>query len=97
MRAKSLQLCLTLCDLRDCSLPGSSFHGILQARKREWVVKLSSRGLFPLGDLNGASDVSCIGRRFFFFYHVLLGKPPPNVLTTAKSQTLLGGNDPARV
>ena len=30
--AQSLQLCLTLCDLRDCSPPGSSVHGILPAR-----------------------------------------------------------------
>ena len=27
------QLCLTFCDLKDCSLPGSSVHGILQARR----------------------------------------------------------------
>ena len=32
MCAKSLQLCPTLCDPMDCSLPGSSVHGILQAR-----------------------------------------------------------------
>ena len=31
------QLCPTLCDLMDCSLPGSSVHGILQARILEWV------------------------------------------------------------
>ena len=30
--AKSLQSCPTLCDLMDCSPPGSSVHGILQAR-----------------------------------------------------------------
>ena len=30
--AKSLQLCLTLCDAMDCGLPGSSVHGILQVR-----------------------------------------------------------------
>ena len=30
------QLCLTLCNPMDCSLPGSSFHGILQARVLEW-------------------------------------------------------------
>ena len=30
------QLCLTLCDLMDHSLPGSSVHGILQARVLEW-------------------------------------------------------------
>ena len=31
------QLCLTLCDPVDCSLPGFSVHGILQARILEWV------------------------------------------------------------
>ena len=30
------QLCLTLCDPMDCSLPGSSLHGILQTRVLEW-------------------------------------------------------------
>ena len=30
--------CLTLCDPIDCGLPGSSVHGILQARVLEWVV-----------------------------------------------------------
>ena len=38
------QLCLTLWDLMDCSLPGSSVHGILQARKLEWVAIPFSRG-----------------------------------------------------
>ena len=32
MHAKSFQCCLTLCDPKDCSLPGSSVHGILEAR-----------------------------------------------------------------
>ena len=41
--AKSLQSCLTLCDSMDCSLPGSSVHGILQARILEWVAMPSSR------------------------------------------------------
>ena len=31
------QSCLTLCDPMDCSLPGSSVHGIFQARILEWV------------------------------------------------------------
>ena len=34
----------TLCNPMDCSLPGSSVHGILQARIREWVATSSSRG-----------------------------------------------------
>ena len=36
--AKSLQLCLTLCNPVDCSLPASSVRGILQARTLEWVA-----------------------------------------------------------
>ena len=36
--AKSLQSCPTLCDPMDCSLPGFSVHGILQARTQEWVA-----------------------------------------------------------
>ena len=38
------QLYLTLCDTRDCSLPGSSVLGILQARILEWVAIPFSRG-----------------------------------------------------
>ena len=37
------QLCPTLCDPMDCSLPGSSIHGILQARILEWVAVSFSR------------------------------------------------------
>ena len=39
------QLCSTLCDPMDCSLPGSSVHGILQARILEWVAIPFSRDL----------------------------------------------------
>ena len=48
MKAKALvvQLCLTLCYPMDCCLPGSSVHGILQARVLEWVV-ISSIGDLP--------------------------------------------------
>ena len=41
------QMCTTVCNLMDCSLPGSSVHGILQARILEWVAMLFSRGIFP--------------------------------------------------
>ena len=36
----------TLCNPNDCSLPGSSVHGISQARILEWVNISSSRGIF---------------------------------------------------
>ena len=44
VRAQSLQSCLTLCDPIDDSLPGSSVHGIFQARMLGWVAKTPSRG-----------------------------------------------------
>ena len=43
MRAKSFQSCGTLCDPMDCSLPGCSVHGIVQASILEWVAMSSSR------------------------------------------------------
>ena len=44
LQEKVAQSCPTLCDPMDCSLPGSSVHGILQARILEWVAMPSSRG-----------------------------------------------------
>ena len=41
--AKLLSL-VRLCDPMDCSPPGSSLHGVLQARRLEWVAMPSSRG-----------------------------------------------------
>ena len=41
---KVAQLCLTLCNPMDCSLPSSSVHGILQARILEWLAIPFSRG-----------------------------------------------------
>ena len=42
--AKSLQSCPTLCDPMDCSPPGSSVHGIFQARVLEWgAIAFSAR------------------------------------------------------
>ena len=58
----SAQLCLTLCDPMNCSLPGSFVHGILQARVLEWVAIPSSRGSFWSRDRTCISHVSFIGR-----------------------------------
>ena len=54
--------CPTTCDPLDCSLPGSSDHGILQARILEWVAMLSSRGSSWPRD---RTRVSHIADRFF--------------------------------
>ena len=47
-----IQLCLTLCNPMDCSLQGSSVHGIFEARVLEWVAisfsgDLSNSGIEP--------------------------------------------------
>ena len=47
MCVKSLQSCLTLRILMDCSLLGSSVHGMFQARILEWVTMPSSRESSP--------------------------------------------------
>ena len=63
--AKSLQSCLTLCDPVDCSPPGSSVHGILQARILGRVAISLSRGssLPREGrDQSRVSYISFIGR-----------------------------------
>ena len=56
------QLCLTLCNPMACSAPGSSVHGILQARTLEWVAISSSRGSSQPRD---RTQVCCIAGRFF--------------------------------
>ena len=63
MCAKSFQSCLTLHNPVDCSLSGSSVHGILQVRILEWVAMPSSRGSSRPRDQNWVSYVSCIGRQ----------------------------------
>ena len=58
--------CLT-CDCMDCSLPGSSVHGISQARILEWgAISFSRASSWP----RDWTWVSCIVDRFFFFYQL---------------------------
>ena len=56
------QSCLTLCDPTECRPPGSSVHGILQARKLDWVaIPFSRRSFWP----RDWTWVSCVTDRFF--------------------------------
>ena len=52
----------TLCDPMDCNLPGSSVHGIIQAKILEWDAISSSRGSSRPRNWAHISYVSCIGR-----------------------------------
>ena len=61
-----LQSRLTLCDPIDYSLPGSSVHGILQARKLELVAMPSSRGSFQPRYRTHILYISCTGRHVLY-------------------------------
>ena len=54
-----------LCDLMNCSPPGSSVHGILQARILEWVAIPFFKGSFQP---RNQTPVSCIAGRFFIIW-----------------------------
>ena len=56
------QSCLTLCNPVDCSLPGSSVHGIFQARILGWIAVSFSRGS---SQPRKWTRVSYIAGRFF--------------------------------
>ena len=62
MVSEVTQSCPTLCNPIDCSLPGSSVHGIFQARVLEWVAISFSRGSSRPRDRTHVSRV--VGRRF---------------------------------
>ena len=74
MRAKSLQPCLTLHDLMDCSPPGSSVHGIFQARILEWVAMSFSKSRV----------------RFSYLLDTMLGAEGTKVNKIGKNPCLLG-------
>ena len=65
------QSCLTLCNTMDCSPPGSSVHGILQARILDWVdIPFSRRSSQP----RDWSQVSCIADGLYCLSHQYLLK-----------------------
>ena len=59
------QSCPSLFDPMDCNLPGSSIHGILQARIVEWVAISSSKGFSYPGSKPASASISCIADGFF--------------------------------
>ena len=65
------KLCLTLCDLMDCSLPGSSVHGVSQTRILEWVVIFFSKGSSQPRNSTHTSWISSVGRWILYHQHHL--------------------------
>ena len=74
MHTKLLESSLTLCNLMDCSLHGSSVHEVLQARILECIAMLSSKGSSQPRDRTHISYASCIGRQVLYHWHHL-GSP----------------------
>ena len=62
------QSCLTLFDLMDCGLPGSSVYGTFQAKILEWMAISSSWGSSQHRDWTHLSCVSCIDRQILYHW-----------------------------
>ena len=85
-----LQSCPTLCDPMDCSPPGSSIHGIFQARILEWMAISSSRGSSQPRNQTHISCVSCIGRQIL--YHCITWEALSVCLNYAKAFDCVDNN-----
>ena len=79
------QSCQTLCDLMDCSLPGSSGHGIFQARILEWVSISFSRGSSQPRD---RTWVFCTAGRLFTIWATREANPKQKRLLVECSDSL---------
>ena len=66
------QTCLTFWDTTNCSLPGSSVHGILQARTLQWIAISSFWGSSWPRDWTW---VSCIGRQILYCWAIRIYSP----------------------
>ena len=87
----------TLCDPMNCSPPGSSVHGIFQARILEWVAISSSWESSRPRDWIYVSHVSCIGKQILHLcttWEALLKSLPPQApsTTTPSKLTTLGAS-----
>ena len=85
VHVKLLQSCLTFCDHMSCSSPGSSVHGIIQARILEWFAISSSRGPSKPRDWTQVSYVSCISRQILYHWAT---KDAPLICIICKNASL---------
>ena len=79
------ELCPTLCDPRDCSPPGSSVCGILQARILEWAAASFSRGSSRPGD---RTLISCLSHTFRQILYTAQRGRPKHALTLLRTPTV---------
>ena len=90
-KSEVAQSCLTLCDPVDCSPPGSSVYGILQARILEWVAISFSRGSSQPRDW---TRVSCIAGRCFILWATReghQGNPPGREVESCINESYMIG------
>ena len=78
------QLCLTPCNPMDCSLPGSSVHGILQVTILEWVAISFSQGIFPTQGSN-----PCLLHCRWILYHLSHQESPKTDTCGFKSDSVI--------
>ena len=86
-----VQLYPAPCDPMDCSSPGSSVHGIFQARILEWVaIPFSRRSSWPR-DQTQVSGISCLGRRIPYHWVIWeandIHDKPKNIWAPTACQT----------
>ena len=77
VHGSSLQSCLTVFNSMECSLPGSSVHGTLQARILEGFAISFSRGIFPTQGLNLGLP-HC--RQILWMYKIICSRKNPCVV-----------------
>ena len=85
------QLCLTLCNHTDRNPPGSSVHGIFQARILEQEATSFSRGSSQPRNQTHVSYISCIGRQIL--YHCALSIIPILFIIPVKRFLLCANSD----
>ena len=68
--------CLILCDPMDCSPPGSSVHGVAQARILEWVAISFSNTCAYLCEINDSSNTRNENEELGLFCYYKLFTPP---------------------
>ena len=85
------QTCPTPCDPMDCSPPGSSVHGILQARRLERVAASFSRYVSVVDSKNIFLSSNCVSVRGFYFLPQDPQKTTKDVLMRSKIQIVSRG------
>ena len=94
VHAKSLQLCPTLCNPMDCSLEGSSVHGIFQVRTLDWVAisffrVFSNPGIKPMSLMSPALAGRSFTPNTTWEAHLLVTRSAFDVRTRSKSRVFI--------